>query len=177
MAEIDVGYTSLTDAPVREAPEPFQGKNIKMQLIEADIVKNPEKQSVRLTFKADVLEGEHARKKVFGGINIINKNPEAQKIGQAELAELTAALKHDTIPRDTAELLFRPFSADVAIAPARVDKETKKSYDAKSEIKRFKLYDGTAVREAKTSTGGSGAGTPPAQTTSAAASAGKRPWD
>lgn len=179
MAELDVGFRDPSQAPEREFPEPFAEQNCRMQLIEADIVPTADGKGRRMTYKAEVLEGANAKRKVFGGINIVNANPKAQNAGQGELADLTVAVKLPEIPRDTGELLFRPFAGDVVISPARTDEKTGKHYDAKSEIRKFKFYDGTPVpSRARTATGGGGSTTPPVQTAAAAAAApGRRPWE
>lgn len=172
MGQIDVGYTNPDDAPEREMPVPFAEKNCLMQLTEADTPKTKDGNGTRLTYKAEVLEGQFKGRKVFGGINIIHPNDIAQKIGQAELAEVTKAVKLLTIPRDTAELLYRPFRGDVEIEAANTDKSGK-IHPPKSVIKRYRLASGEDLPKREKVAGQQ-------QSTSQAGgqqSIGKRPWE
>lgn len=172
---IDVGYSDFSSAPEREAAEPIPPANYDMQIVEAE-VKTTTTGGRMLSYKAEVLGGQFERRKVFGNINIINANETAQKIGQAELAELSKAIGLPEMPRDTSQLLYTPFTAKVTIAPARVDKDTGKAYRAKNEIAKFMLYGGGEVASSRP------AGQPAGQSAAQPAATGKpatssRPWE
>jgi hypothetical protein len=181
---INVGYSDVNQAPERQDFEPFPAGIYNMQIIEAAIVPTADGTGKRLTYKAEVIDGPQAKKKVFGGINIINKSPEAQKIGQAELGELAKALKMQQMPTDTTQLIYQAFTAKVKIQAARTDKATGKSYDARNEISRFMPYGQTEPAKAS---GGNGAGGNAAAAAAQSANGGgsggsqpatgRRPWE
>lgn len=130
-----------------------------------------------LTFR--VLSGEYENRKIFGGINIVNKSAQAQEIGQKELASLCRAVGL-TVIEDSEELHFKAFRAKVGLSKART--VNGKTYDPRNEIKRYYYPDEGDVPESKpapaanpstarsTQNGGSAA------STSKPAAAGARPW-
>lgn len=65
-----------------------------------------------LQFTFQVIEGEHANRKLWARINYTNPSAEAQKIGRAELSALCRAVGV-LQPRDTAELHNRPITIKV----------------------------------------------------------------
>lgn len=173
---INVGYSDVNQAPERQDFEPLPANTYNMQIIEAAIAPTADGTGKRLTYKAEVLEGPYKGRKVFGGINIINKSPEAQKIGQAELGELAKALKMTQMPTDTTQLIYQAFTAKVKIQQARTDKATGKSYDARNEIARFMPYgQGEPAKSAPAASQSGGQTSTPAQP--ATGGSGRRPWE
>ncbi len=181
---INLGYTDLNQAPERQNFEPFPDGTYNMRIIEAAVVDTTKAGGKRLTYKAEVVDGPYVKRMVFGGINIINANPDAQKIGQAELAELSRAIGLPSMPRDATELLYKLFTAKVKVIPERFDKDAGKTYDAKNEIKRYMPY---GQKEPAKAGGGNGAvsgasaapanGGAPASQPATQQAAGRRPWD
>lgn len=189
MAELDIGYTSLDEAPEREVFEPVPKGRYGLQAIELDIVPTNDQTGRRMAGKVEVLEGPlKGRKLPIISINILNKNAIAQKIGQAELAEFVKAVKLPAIPRDTAEFLYRPFTADIDIKPPEVDPQTKqpkinpkngKPFTAQNVIAKYMLYGGQDVPVTAKSSGGGGSAAAASgqQSSSAPTTRGRRPWE
>lgn len=129
----------------------------------------------RLAITYRVISGEYENRKIFGGINIVNKSAQAQEIGQRELASLCRACGIASI-EDSEELHFIAFKAKVKIGKPSKDGQ----YPARNEIARFYYPDEGDVPESKpapkpnpstarsTQNGGSAATKP--------AAAGARPW-
>jgi hypothetical protein len=69
----------------------------------------------------EVTEGDHGGRKIFDNINISNPNSEAERIGQARLAQLCKAVGILT-PKDTEELHDRPVLVRLALEK-RKDKD------------------------------------------------------
>jgi hypothetical protein len=62
----------------------------------------------RLNYKVKILDGQHENRVIFGGMNIVNPNPDAQRIAQQELA--AAFIATGTPPSDESnDLLYKPF--------------------------------------------------------------------
>ena len=60
--------------------------------------------AVNITYEA--IDGPHARRKVWGTLNVIHKNPDAQRIAQSDLKKLTDACGGVVITESTTHLLI-----------------------------------------------------------------------
>lgn len=94
------------------APGPYQ-----FYLTEGEVKDTSTGSGTLFKFTAEVIEGEYKGRKVFDQINVTNKNPVAQKIGQAQLAGMIAACGLPPTTDDTDEILWQPFWAEVKIEP------------------------------------------------------------
>jgi hypothetical protein len=98
---------------------------------------------VGLKYTANVLAPEEVSgRKFFGFINLENKNPTAQEIGQREFASLRRACGIDQID-DTEELHFRTYTVKLGLG--RPSKDGK--YPARMEVKRYFFPDENNVPE------------------------------
>lgn len=88
----------------------------------------------------------YENRKIFGNINIENKNAEAQRIGLQELASLCRACGKSEID-DSEELHFISFMAKVGLSKAQT--KGGKTYEPRNEIKRFYYPDEGALPAAK----------------------------
>jgi hypothetical protein len=125
----------------------------------------------RLALTYRVVSGEFENRKIFGGINIVNKNPQAQEIGQKELASLCRAVGLTSI-EDSEELHFKAFHAKLGLSKKRVVGD--KTYEPRNEIKKFYFPDEGAPPEAKPAPVAAKAAEPAAAAKPAAS--GARPW-
>jgi len=98
---------------------------------------------VGLKYTANLLAPEEVSgRKFFGFINLENKNPTAQEIGQREFASLRRACGIDQID-DTEELHFRTYTVKLGLG--RPSKDGK--YPARMEVKRYFFPDENNVPE------------------------------
>lgn len=98
------------------------------QITESEIkaTKSGTGQMLNATF--EVLEGQYKGRKVFGRINIVNANPEAERIGQSQLSALCHATGVMQL-QDTVQLHNRPIKIKVKIR----EDETGK-YDPSNDV-------------------------------------------
>lgn len=111
--------------------------------------------AVNLTY--EVIDGPHARRKVWGTLNVIHKNPDAQRIAQSDLKKLCDACGGVVITESTTHLLInKVLRIKVKI---RVDAQ----YGDKNEVVGYEAAPGLAA-------------TPSFLATSAAALQKPAPW-
>lgn len=122
-------------------------------------------------------------KRVWGNINVVNDNAQAQAIGQAQLAALAAAccLNIGDL-QDSEQLHYRPFWAEVIHKP-QMSKESNYKSPAfnedgspklRAEFKRF-MFEGMEEAAQKSPPANKPAATP-APTPAPAPAVGSRPW-
>lgn len=91
----------------------------------------------RLIFRHKILGPTHARRVIFCGLNVHNKNPKAQEIARRQLAQLLAAV--DMVgERDMSKLIGVEVDCDIVIRPASGD------YAASNDVKRWHPATGDA---------------------------------
>ena len=84
----------------------------------------------RLILRHKVLGPTHARRVIFVGLNVHNKNPKAQEIARRQLAQLLTAV--DMVgERDMSRLVGVEVDCDIVIRPASGD------YAASNDVKRW----------------------------------------
>lgn len=142
--------------------DPMPPGNYLGQIIESDI--KPTRSGGRqLALTLEIIDGPHARRRVWDNLNIENSNAQAQEIAQRQLSQLCHALGIRHL-NDTAQLHGKPVRAKIAIQPAQ------DQYPAKNVIKAY-----AAVEAGAQPTGAA----PP--TTAAAAApkpaAARKPWE
>ncbi len=72
-------------------------------------------------------EGPHQNRLVWAHLNVVNRNPQAERIGRAELKALCTAI--DVIkPDDASELRDKPFVIKVKIDPKDSDRNVVRGY-------------------------------------------------
>lgn len=139
-----------------------------MQIVETDVQATKVGNGQMLVLTYEILEGPFTRRRIWGRINIVNSNAQAQEIGQRDLGSICKAIGLGPIT-DTKDLEFKPFQGRVGVEPG------KDGYEAKNKVSAFKPYgQGSAPAPQARSA--------PAQTSASAgqqgqaASGGARPW-
>ena len=94
-------------------------------------------QMLNLTF--DVIDGQYKGRKIFGRINIVNQNPEAERIGQSQLSALCHAIGVMQL-NDTQQLHNKPVKIKVRV---RVDESGK--YDDSNDVTGFEAAPGVSA--------------------------------
>ncbi|PWL18855.1 hypothetical protein DKP76_07275 [Falsochrobactrum shanghaiense] len=108
-----------------------------MEVEAADVAATSTGSGTILKTTMKVLEPqEQEGRKLFTNYNIENKNPQAQEIGQRQLASLCRAIGVSAVD-DTEDLLFKSFTARVALGRPSKDGQ----YPARAEIKRYYYPD------------------------------------
>jgi len=98
-----------------------------------------------LNLTLEIIEGEHAGRKVFDLLNLNNPNQTAVEIAQRTLSSICRAVGVMT-PRQSEDLHDKPMMAKVSVKPAA------NGYDARNEIKEYAATtkgSGTAAQPAE----------------------------
>lgn len=170
MAEMNF---NLDEVPLddRSPMDPVPPGKYELQVVESEIVRTKSGSGIMLNLTHEIVSGPFANRKIWTRHNYQNANPEAQRIGQREIANLCMAVGHTGVLSDSTELHGIPYMASVGI-----EKDKNGQYADKNKISRFLPRDGMNVapmqpRQAVQQT--------PASTTPAAsrpvAAAGNRP--
>ena len=99
-------------------------------IVESELTENRNKDGAYINFQIEVLDGPYKGRKVFGRMNVYNKNPQAQEIAYRELSALchaTGVLRVE----DTQQLHGRPFEVKVSV---RKDE----GYEPSNDVKGFR---------------------------------------
>ena len=131
----------------------------------------------RLSLTAEIIgEGQYKGRKLFIGLNMVNKNKQAEDIAARELAAICKAVGILT-PTDSTELHNKPFIGDIGVKPAKAAKPAGNGFPAKDAQPEQNVMNGYEP------VGGSGtvslaapAGAPPAAPAAAAAAPATAPW-
>lgn len=89
----------------------------------------------RLNFTFEIVEGDHKGRKVWAGLNIKNKNPDAEKIALRELSSICRAVGVMQ-PRGPEDLHDKPMEIDVKVRAAD------EKYAASNEISGYRAISG-----------------------------------
>lgn len=98
--------------------EPLPAGDYLAQIIESEITdtKSGTGQMLKLTF--EIMSGQHESRRIWDRLNIVNQNPDAQRIAQQQLKRLCDACGTGAIS-DSEELHFKPLNIRVGI---KIDK-------------------------------------------------------
>lgn len=162
------------DATQVQPQEPFAvipaGK-YKIQAIASEIRATNDGNGQYLWFEHEILDGEHAGRKLFERLNLWNSNQQAVEIAQRTLSAMCHATGQLHVA-DSDELHFKPMIVTVRVRPAGPGKDGKQ-YDARNEIRGYEPANGSAPAQAAPATA---APAPAPATPAAAPSAAAMPW-
>ena len=131
----------LTDLPVDDRPEgdfsPIPAGDYQATIVSADMV--PTKAGTGTIFKTryDVIGPTHAKRVIFGQLNIQNPSAKAEEIGRQELRKLMSAVGLTRF-EDTDQFIGLSLTIKVAI-------ETSENYPAKNVVKGWKSIGGASA--------------------------------
>ncbi len=153
--------------------EPIPAGLYKLQVVDSRLQDTKSGSGQMLVLTLDVLEGQYANRKIWDQLNIINDNPEAQRIAQRALADLCLLVGVQSLT-DSEQLHFKPFTARVTIVPDKTGQ-----YGPQNRV-RYTVGGAQATSAAPK--GGSGFGRQPAKQQpqgkpAAQSGAGTKPWN
>jgi len=94
--------------------EPVPQGKYKLQVVDSKIDDTSTGSGQMLTLTLEVVEGPFERRKLWDRLNIVNQNPEAQRIAQQSLRGLCLSIGLNDL-KDTEQLHFKPFYAQVTV--------------------------------------------------------------
>ena len=112
------------------------------QIEESEIKATKSGTGSMLKLKWKILDGQYKNRVIFGNLNIVNANPEAEKIGQRQLSALCHATGVMQLA-DTVQLHNRPCKIKVKV---RFDESGK--YDDQNEVSAFEAVAAGAMAPA-----------------------------
>lgn len=128
-------------APLEAIPAAFYN----VAVTDGEIVPTKDGSGERLTLELTVLDGDFKGRKIFDGLNIKNKNPQAQEIAWQQLSAICHATGVLRLT-DVQELYNKPFSAKIGYEGNRTDPQTGATYEARNTFKGAKpLNAGTTA--------------------------------
>lgn len=139
MANIGFSFNANAVAPQNDY-SPIPAGDYIAQIIESEIKQTKSGTGQMLTLHWQVLDGAFKGRLVFDRINIINQNPKAQEIGQAQLSSICRACGVGELV-DSAQLHNKPTQISVKI---RKDE----TYGDGNEVKAYKSLSGAAATSA-----------------------------
>ena len=96
--------------------DPIPAGTYRLQVIESKVEPTSTGSGELLTLTLEVIEGPFEKRRIWDRLNIVNQNPDAQRIAQRNLADLCLAIGISQL-KDTEQLHFKPFSGRVTIQP------------------------------------------------------------
>ena len=110
-----------------------------VQIVESDIVPTKAGNGQMLKLTLDIIDGEHAGRKLWDNLNLVNANPTAVEIAQRTLNQITHATGK-LGASDSEALHFIPMIAVVKVDPA------KNGYAASNKISGYKAAGAPVAR-------------------------------
>lgn len=156
MANLGTTFDASTVAP----QTPFEiippGK-YKVQVIDSDMRSTKDGGGQYLWLEMEIVEGEHAGRKLWDRLNLVNANAQAVEIAQRQLSALCHATGQLRV-NDSEQLHFKPVIATVKVRQAR------DGYDASNEIRGYEPAGGGQAPARTTTTPATAAQPRPAAT-------------
>lgn len=151
MAKLDSVFNS-EDVPAREEFTPVPPGTYTAMVVASEL-KDTKKGGQMIVLELDIMDGEHAGRKLFERLNIKNDNAKAVDIAFRTLGEIVKAVGKTTI-KDTDELHNKRLAIEVRVDPPQpyIDKDGKEQPgSAQNSIKKFLPVSG-AVSTPKAAT-------------------------
>jgi hypothetical protein len=144
MAKLNEVFDATT-VPEREEFTPVP-PGVYTAMVVASELKDTNKGGQMIVLELDIQDGEHAGRKLFERLNIVNSNDKAVQIAFRTLAEIVKAVGKTTI-KDTDELHNKRIHIEVRVDPPSpyIDKDGKQQEGKpQNSIKKFLPVSGTA---------------------------------
>jgi hypothetical protein len=131
MARLDETFDATTVEPNKPLELLPPGRYV-VQIVGSEMRPTKDGMGRLLWLELDVLEGEHASRKLFDRLNLVNANPTTVEIAQRTLSAICHAVGKMQVD-DSEQLHLIPMIADVKVQPP------KNGYDAKNTLRYLPL--------------------------------------
>ena len=123
--------------PPAQLLEPVPANNYNVAITEAELKPTSDGTGQRIALTFTVVDGDFKGRKIFDGLNVKNKNAQAQEIAHQQLSAICHAVGVIHV-KDVQELMNKPFTAKIGL------KEAEGEYAAKNTFKGAKPLSGAA---------------------------------
>jgi hypothetical protein len=117
MANLGATFDATTIDPAKPYEVLPPGKYV-VQIVSSEMRPTKDGAGQYLWIEIDVIEGEHAGRKLFDRLNLVNANPQTVEIAQRTLSAICHATGRMQV-RDSEELHLVPLIADVTVQPPK----------------------------------------------------------
>ena len=138
---------------------PIPPGDYTVQIVTSQMVETSNRNGHMLKLELEILDGEHAGRRLYDRLNLENPNRQAVEIAQRTLSAICHAIGKLSV-QDSEELHMQPMTAVVAIKAPSTGRDGK-TYAASNEIKTYKVLrdapapvsSGSAFRPAQAGSG------------------------
>jgi Protein of unknown function (DUF669) len=134
MARLGETFDATTVVPNKPLEALPPGRYV-VQIVNSEMRPTKDGMGQYLWLELDVLEGEHAGRKLFDRLNLVNANPTAVDLAQRTLSAICHATGLMQVD-DSEQLHLIPLIADVKVQPP------KNGYDASNTLRYLSLASG-----------------------------------
>jgi hypothetical protein len=127
------GFDASQHEPMKDFSDPVPKGEYMSWATESEMKETTNKDGQRLVFTWEIVDGEYKGRKIWSGLNLVNKNPKAVEIAQRELADICKAC-NVIRPKDSSQLHGIPIIV-------KVDVETYKD-KLQNKVKGYKSASG-----------------------------------
>lgn len=121
------------DEPLNMDFEPVPVGKYLAKVVESDVVPTKSGTGTILKLTHEIIDSDHAGKKVFSNLNVANPNPKAEQIGRGMISSLSKAVGMVGIPNDSLKFHDKPHYIKVGI-------EKSEGYEPRNVVKAFYPY-------------------------------------
>jgi hypothetical protein len=133
------------DATQVQPNQPFEvippGKYV-VQIVASEMKPTNNGNGQYLWLEMDIIDGEHATRKLWDRLNLVNPNQQAVQIAERTLSAICHATGQLHVS-DSEDLHFKPMIATVKVRPPRTDNG--KSFEASNEIRGYEPTAGSVA--------------------------------
>ncbi len=134
MAYLGMNFDANSVAPATTFEVLPAGK-YEVQIVQSEMKTTKDGHGSYLHLEMAILSGEHANRKLFDRLNLINNNQQAVEIAQRTLSAICHAIGVMNVD-DSEKLHFKPMLVDVKVKPAGPDKQGVHR-EAQNEVKGY----------------------------------------
>lgn len=120
MALLNAAFDATAVAPA-EPLEVLPPGRYLAQIVESEMLPTKAGDGQYLKLVMEVLEGPHARRKIFDQLNLVNRNEQTVEIAQRHLSAICHAVGQIQVT-DSEQLHFRPLAVTLKVEPAGLDR-------------------------------------------------------
>jgi nitric oxide synthase oxygenase domain/subunit len=114
-------------------------------IIETVVTEKENGTKQRSVFTWEIIDGPHAKRRIWDGQNIVHPNEQTQTIGQRAVKDIAAAVGHKGAVTNSNQIEFKPVLIKIRTEPPQ------NGYEAKNVVKGYKPVGGVGAAPAAAS--------------------------